>query len=102
MTSLKKDVKFAQQVIAYHDEAQIELTKNLVKFKIFDTEEEAKAFDEPYWSDVGHAKNDKYYRAYSIVGELAAKAVNEAGQYYKLNVELTAGYQIGRNWKECH
>ena len=82
----------------------MELTKDLVKFKMFDTEEEANAFSEEgkVWSDVGHAPNGKIYRAYSIVGQLAAEAVIEAGQYYNLDVELTAGYQIGRNWKECH
>jgi hypothetical protein len=84
------------------DEAQIELTRNLVKFKLFDTEKEAKEFNEPYWSDVSHAPDGRYYRAYTIVGELAQKAVKEAGEYYGLNVELTAGYAIGRNWKECH
>jgi hypothetical protein len=86
------------------DEAQIELSKDLVKFKIFATEDEAKAFHEEdkTWSDVGHAPSGKIYRAYSIVGEMAAQAVVEAGQYYNLDVELTAGYQIGRNWAECH
>lgn len=93
---------YFQQLVGYHDECQLEVTKNLVKFKIFNTEEEAKAFNESYWSDVGKAKGGRFYRAYSISGELASKAVTEAGKYYKLNVELTAGYQIGRNWKECH
>jgi len=95
---------FAQQMIHYHDEAQFELSKSLVKFKMFATEEEAKAFKEEgkVWSDVGHAPDGRYYRAYSIVGELASKAITEAGKYYKLNVELTAGYQIGRNWANCH
>jgi hypothetical protein len=84
------------------DEAQLELSRDLVKFKMFDTKEEADAFNELYWSDTGHAPDGRYYKAYSVVGELAQKAVKEAGQYYNLNVELTAGYSIGRNWKECH
>lgn len=102
MTSSEKRGKFAAQLIAYHDEAQIELTRNLVKFKMFSTEEEAKAFKEPYWSDVGHTSDGRYYRAYSIVGELAQKAVTLAGQHYGLSVELTAGYAVGRNWRETH
>ena len=95
---------FSQQLIAYHDEAQIELTKDLVKFKMFDTEEEANNFSDGdnIWSDVGHSPNGKIYRAYSVVGQLAAEAVVEAGQYYNLSIELTAGYMIGRNWGECH
>lgn len=97
-----RDINYTQQLIAYHDEAQNELTRDLVKFKMFDTKEEAQAFDEPHWSDVGSAPDGRYYRAYSIVGELAQKAVTEAGKYYNLNIDLTAGYAVGRNWKECH
>ena len=86
------------------DEAQVEVSKDLVKFKMFETEEEANDFHEEgkVWSDVGKSPKGGYYRSHTIVGELAAKAVKEAGDYYNLNVELTAGYQIGRNWKECH
>ena len=99
-----KNKKFVQQMIAYHDEAQLEISRSFVTFKKFDTEDEAKAFICPEgkkWSDVIH--NDKgWFRAYCRAGELASEAVKEAGEYYKLNVELTAGYIIGRNWKECH
>jgi len=84
------------------DEAQVELTKNLVNFKMFNTKEEAENFNEPYWSDVSKSPDGRYYRAYSIVGKLAQEAVKEAGEYYNLNIELTAGYSVGRNWKECH
>lgn len=86
------------------DEAQGEVHKDLVKFKSFDTKEEAEAFNDPerLWSDVGEAKNGKWYRAYSPSGELAAEAVREAGEYYKLNIDLTAGYMIHRNWAGTH
>lgn len=95
---------FAQQLIAYHDEAQVETTKVSVQFKKFKDEDEAKAYVDPdgkVWSEVIH--NDKgYFRAYNRAGELATKAVGDAGKYYKLKVGLTAGYNIGRNWAECH
>ena len=86
------------------DEAQLELTRSLVKFKMFDTEKEAKEFSEEgrIWSDVGHAKNGRFFRSWCRAGELAAESVKEAGQYYKLNVELTAGYVIGSGWDNCH
>ncbi len=100
----KERKEFCQQLIAYHDEAQSEVSKASVKFKKFTDEAEAKAFkcpDEKVWSDVIH--NDKgYFRAYNRAGELATQAVKEAGEYYKLNVELTAGYMIGTNWATCH
>lgn len=87
------------------DEAQLELSKSMVKWKMFDTEDEAKAFkrteEGSKWSDVGHSDKG-WYVGYCRAGELAVEAVKEAGEYYKLNVELTAGYILGRNWKECH
>ena len=43
-----------------------------------------------------------FYIAYCRAGELASEAVSEAGQFYKLNVPLTAGYIVGRNWADCH
>ncbi len=104
---------FCQQLIAYHDEAQSEITKKSVTFKMFPiidgdkkaAEEATKAFKaaqtDKVWSDIGHT--DKcFYVAYNRAGELATMAVKEAGKYYKLNVELTAGYMIGTNWATCH
>ena len=86
------------------DEAQLEVSKNLVKFKTFKTKEEAEAFNEPgrVWSDVGEGKNGTYYRAWCRPGELAVEAVREAGEYYNLKVPLTAGYMIHRNWAGTH
>lgn len=116
-----------QQLIAYHDEAQSEVTKGSVTFKTF-------KFDGPYevqdekgkmvispeakaakklaeafkasqtdkvWSDIGHT-DKMFFVAYCRAGELAVKAVNESGKYYKLNVELTAGYMLGTDWASTH
>lgn len=100
-----KNRKFAQQLIAYHDEAQLEVSKELVKFKMFQSSEEAQDFknsQEIIWSDIKESPKGGYFVAYCRAGELAAMSVKEAGEYYKLNVELTAGYILGRNWKDCH
>jgi hypothetical protein len=103
-----KNMLFAQQLIAYHDESQCEVSKKLVKFKTFADKDSAVAFKEEIeastgkrWSDVGHY-GDKYYVGYCRAGELAIQAVYEAGRYYKLNVDLTAGYMLGNSWKTCH
>lgn len=98
-----KKASYGQQMIAYHDECQAEVTKDLVKFKMFKTEEEAKAFrkDNPTWGEVSHTPKG-YYCAYSDVGVLAVESVKESGEYYNLNVELTAGYIIHKNWAGCH
>lgn len=97
--------QYCQQLIAYHDEAQLEVSKGLVKFKMFQTKEEAQAFKEAQkevWSDIKDSPKGGFYVAYSRPGELASQAVRESGEYYKLNVELTAGYVIGKNWAMCH
>lgn len=87
------------------DEAQLEVKKELVKFKRFSTEEEAQEFKNSQtqiWSDIKPHIAGGFFVAYSRAGELAAEAVKEAGEYYKLNVELTAGYMVHRNWAGCH
>lgn len=98
----KKD--FCQQLIAYHDEAQAEVRRSMVKWKKFESEDDCKAFkseDGKVWSDPVH--NEKgWFRGYCRAGELATIAVREAGRYYKLNVELSAGYMLGTNWGTCH
>lgn len=99
-----RNKNFCQQLIAMHDEAQCEVRRHDVEFKNFNSEEEAKSYKDPtgrIWSDV--IKNDKgIYRAYNRAGELATIAVKQAGEYYNLNVELTAGYMVGTNWATCH
>lgn len=98
-----RNAEYCQQLIAYHDEAQLEISRTLVKWKKFDSEAECKAFkdESKVWSDPVH--NDRgWYRGYVLAGELATKAVREAGKYYKLNVELSAGYMLGTDWASCH
>ena len=77
----------------------------MVQFKVFKTEEEAKEFKEQQdkiWSDIKPSPKGGFYVAYCRAGELAAEAVREAGEYYNLNVELTAGYMVNRDWAGCH
>lgn len=100
-----KNAKFFQQLIAYHDESQGEVSRSLVSFKVFDSKEEAEEFKASatkIWSDVQKGKNDKFFVAYCRAGELASEAVRLSGEYYNLNVPLTAGYMLGRNWADCH
>mgnify|MGYP005994347769 CR=1 FL=1 len=109
------------------DEAQLEVSSGLVDFKMVripeevklltgdelkdkmkELEDEANALREHLikttgkeWAEVGHS-DKAFYTAYSRPGELATKAVKESGEYYGLNVDLTAGYIIGRSWQETH
>lgn len=121
-----KAKKFVQQLIAYHDEGQLEMHRSLIQWKLFPIKGEwevinekgekedspevkeakaaAKAFkkaqDKP-WSEVGHSDKGLYL-GYCRAGELIVEAVKETSAYYKLNVELSADYILGRNWAECH
>lgn len=103
-----RNMLFCQQLIAYHDESQLEVSKSLVQWKVSKNKEKivelkCKLEDETgkRWSDVGHV-GEKYYIGYCKAGELAVESVYEAGRYYNLNVDLTAGYMLGRDWAECH
>lgn len=104
-----KAKSWGQQMIAYHDEAQIEVTKDLVKFKMFPTKEECNAFRQKerdstgkVWSEAHESPKGGWFVAYSRVGELVVEAVEETSKYYKLNVPLSADYVVGRSWEDCH
>ena len=95
---------YVQQMIAYHDEAQEEVSKKLVKFHMFEDKEEAKNFtiEGKHLGDLQEAPDGRWFRAYCISGDLASKSLTMASEYYKLNVKLTAGYAIGLSWRDCH
>ncbi len=126
--TLIENKSYCQQLIAYHDEAQLEvdakgtrwktlpLDKKLMqnlkgkklkayKKKMMQKMEAAKKAVEAstglIWSDIGET-TDRLYIGYHRAGELAVEAVREAGEYYNLNVPLTAGYSLGKNWADCH
>jgi DNA polymerase I-like protein with 3'-5' exonuclease and polymerase domains len=88
--------------IHYHDEAQWEVSKELVEFLQFDTKEEAESYSEARVLGDVVQKGNRFVRAYSVVGDIAAKAAKKAGDYYNLRVNLNADYVIGKNWAECH
>lgn len=120
---------YSQQLIAYHDESNGEVSRSEVTMKTFkirpytdevhalpngktktDEElahEEAKALALAYkdsqcnWSEVGHTATH-YYTGYCLTGALAVESVRESGEYYKLNVPLSAGYNLGRTWAGVH
>lgn len=98
-----KNKDYIQQMIAYHDEAQYEVTKNLVKWKSFIDKEQAKQWlkDNPQHVGIVESKG-RYFVAQSIVSDIAFNAVQITSEYYKLNVPLAIDPQYGRSWRECH
>jgi DNA polymerase I-like protein with 3'-5' exonuclease and polymerase domains len=98
-----KNAVFAQQLIAMHDEAQLETAKSLVKWKMFKTEGDAKDWKSKNegWSAIGHSERG-YYVAKSIVTDLVEAAVTATSEHFGLKVPLAVEYIAGRNWAECH
>ena len=103
-----KNMEFCSQLIAYHDEAQLEVSSSLVKGRRFKTKEEAIEWKAKIEKNKGIILSDVreldtgWFVGYTLAGQLAVEAVHEAGEYYGLNVPLTAGYMLGKNWAECH
>lgn len=100
---------FCQQLMAYHDEAQLETNKASVAFKRFETKEQAQAFkDEQWekegkiWSDIKDSPKGGVYVAYCLGGHLAVESVNQSGRDYGMVIDLTAGYMVERSWAGCH
>lgn len=101
--------EWCQQLIAYHDESQCEVSKKSVKFKRFDTKEEAQAFKDEVqastsqiWSDIKDSPKGGVFVGYCRAGQLAVESVLQSGRDFGMNVDLTAGYMIGLNWRDCH
>lgn len=104
----KEKLEGVSMMCMYHDEQQTEDLKKNIKFRMFSTEDEAKNWKKEMetktgkiMSDVGH-KGERWFVAYCRSGELAALSCEYASKYYNLNVELSGGYIVGRNWKDCH
>lgn len=99
-----KNKTFAQQCIAYHDENQVELSRTLVEFKRFETEEEAKEYKSNSSKACGEVVESKgaYYVPYSIVGQFLQEAAREASKELDLNVTLGMDYAVHVHWGGTH
>lgn len=93
-------------MIEYHDECQLAIRKDLVKFEIFDTEEQALEFVEKWsgegqLSTIAHAR--KYYVVYpNVVSQAITNAITRTEELLKMNVKYGFEWVVGRNWYECH
>lgn len=98
-----KNKSYAQQIQHAHDEAQFEVTKDIIQWKLFADKESCNEFlkDNPDW--VGPGKSERgYYAALSEMNKIVREAVQMTNEHYKLNVPLAVDPQYGRTWAECH
>ena len=92
-------------MIEYHDEQQLAVNPKLIKFKMFETKEEAEEFiakwEGSQLSALGHGK--KYYVALpNQVSSAILKACKRVEELLELKFELGIEWMVGRNWAECH
>lgn len=85
------------------DEAQSEITKGLVKWKKFNTDEEVAEFkiSNPQWAGPVHSEKG-LFMGHSVADEILNEAIEQTNVYYKLKVPLAVEPMYGQNWKECH
>ena len=93
--------------IEYHDENQLGVNKELLKYKVFKTEEEAKKFVDEWTGNQLSSiqKSDKgiYYVALpSIISDTITETVKEVEEMFGMNVPIGYAYETGRTWADCH
>lgn len=89
------------QMIVMHDEAQYSLHKSLVTYKIFKSEEEAKAAVDESSSAVCHV-GDKYYLCYSPVAQMIEASIAKACEMLNFKLPLGFEWQVAGNWRDTH
>jgi hypothetical protein len=91
-------------MIAYHDECQFAVHPSLMKVKLFDNEEEAKAFtkQEQGCSAVGHGSKGAYVGLKTVPVEAIEKGIQAACQELYLRVSLGFEWIPGSTWGQCH
>lgn len=86
-----------------HDEGQFQVPKKEVEFKVFSSLDEAVAYDDGLlWSKPRKVSENKVVRYYHPIGEIALQSLLEAGKFYKMSLDITGEYMVGRNWAETH
>ena len=89
------------------DEYQIQTPKSFVELTEHQTQEEAKEYLVENKLLAGKPKfiNGKWYSAYSPVGELMVKCVEQAARMMNLPVKITGEYLVGlpeEGWAGTH
>lgn len=93
-------------MIEYHDEAQMAVNPKLVKFELFDTEEEAEKFVSEWNGDeqlsaISHGK--KWYVCLPNDISIAIdKAIKKVCEMFELRVPLGFEWIVNKNWYGCH
>lgn len=93
-------------MIDYHDEVQLAVNSDLIRFKTFSSEEDAKEYVNTN-NSVGQysaiSKGNKWYVAEpNLISENIGKAIDYTTKLLKLNVPLGYEWIVNKNWYGCH
>lgn len=94
--------KLANKVIDYHDEAQWEVHKSLVKWKRILNEEEGKELQKLHGFSKPIKVNNKWFVADSKVGKFGIQSIKRAGEILRIKVPLDGEWCCGKNWSQTH
>jgi hypothetical protein len=93
-------------MIEYHDECQLYINPKLAKFKVFETEDEAKEFKNNWKGEqisaVTESNNNYYVTLPNVVSKIIGEAIKQTTKLLKLNVELGYEFSVGRTWYGTH
>jgi hypothetical protein len=92
-------------MIEYHDECQIAVKPNMIKYKVSDSKESLEDFVSNWEGEqlgaIAHGK--KWYIAMpNPVSRAISSSIERMGKDLNLNVPLGFEYIVGNNWAECH
>lgn len=95
-------------MIEYHDENQLRVSKDLLSFKIFNSEDEAKTFKDNWQGQdqlgaIQEGKNNKFYITMpNDISKTITESINKVETMFDMKVNLGYEYVTGNNWKDCH
>lgn len=98
----KKDFKF--KMFPFDNTLQgdeLKVAKKEAEAKAKEVKALLEAEEERRYSDINHTDRC-YYIAYSRAGEITSKALELAGEHFKMNASITGGYQVGTSWATTH
>ena len=94
-------------MIEYHDENQLATKKDLLHYKVFDSEEEAKLFKETWVGDqlgaIQSGKNGKFYITMpNVISKTITQSIEKVENMFNMKVNLGYEFVTGNNWFDCH
>lgn len=96
--------KGVARVVFMHDEYQHQIPEDLIRWKKFDTKEEAENYSVDGFILSGNVKeiDGKWCRIWTKAGQLMVEAIEEAARELGCPFGITGEYLYGKRWSACH